>query len=92
MRKYLLLITTFLVILLLAASPFALPTPVLNWWAIGPSLKTASQGDVVLTGMVGQGITSAVSLADSELCAGFLCMAAEFIESLKDLFLPLILK
>jgi hypothetical protein len=92
MRKYLLPITTILMILLLAASPFVEPEPVIDWWTIGPSLNTISQGDILLTGMVGQGVTGAVSLADSELCAGFLCMAAEFIESLKDLFLPLILK
>ena len=92
MRKYFLLITTFVVIPLLAASPFAGSEPVIDWWAIGPSLNTVSQGDIELTGMVGQGIIGDVSQAESELCSGFLCMAAEFIESLKDLFLPLILR
>jgi len=92
MRKHLLLITTIVLILFLAASPSIEPEPVIDWWAIGPSLKTVSEGDILLTGMVGQGITGDVSQGESELCSGFLCMAVEFIESFKDIFLPLILR
>ncbi len=89
MHKRYLLILLLLMLILIAAAPFTPPTPVIDWWTIGPSLKTVSQGDIVLTGMVGQGVAGQVSQDSSELCSGFLCTLTEFIRSV---FLPLIFK
>lgn len=89
MKKILLILASVLVLLLLAASPFAPASPVIDWWAIGPSSASVSSGAIDLDATVGQGIIGQVTKADSELCSGYRCILAEFLALI---YLPLIMK
>jgi len=87
MRNHpLLILIALLALLLLAAGPLA--TPAIDWWSIGPGSAVLTQGSVELHGMVGQGFAGEVSLADTRLCSGFLCLGPW----MNLLYLPVIRK
>lgn len=72
-----LMLLAVLALLLLAAMMFA-PNTVIDWWSIGPGSAVLTEGSVELQGMVGQGVAGEVSLADTRLCSGFLCLGSFF--------------
>lgn len=86
MKKILLILTAVLVLLLLAAAPFAPAVSEIDWWAVGPSSSMLSTGTTTLHSVIGQGIAGE---ANAELCSGYLCLFSEY---LRLIYMPLIQK
>lgn len=87
-KNIFLLIPLLVLLLLLAATPFA-PAVVIDWYAVGPGGVILTENNVDLYSVVGQGIAGQISYADSEICSGYLCM---FTRLLHWIYLPLIVR
>jgi len=86
MKKLIMILTAVLVLLLLAASPFAPAVSEIDWWAIGPSSSRLSSGTITIESVVGQGIAGRTG---EGFCTGYLCI---FADLLRLIYLPIIMK
>lgn len=87
MKRTLILLTS-VVLLVLAGVVLANGAPTINWWTIGGGGGHAEAGIYALDATVGQTVTGVAMTGDSELCAGFWCVAAgEYV-----VYLPAIMK
>jgi len=86
MKKFILILTAVLVLLLLAAAPFERAVTAIDWWAVGASSSTLSSGAITLDSVVGQSIAGP---AGGGLSSGYLSV---FIENLALIYLPLVIK
>lgn len=81
----------FFIMLLLLLSSLAANQRVTNfaidWFAIGPSSTILQQGEIELHSVIGQGIAGEVSMPQTNLCSGYLCLFSQWIGKV---FLPLI--
>lgn len=86
MRKLVLILTAVLVLLFLAADPFAPAASAIDWWAIGSFSSRLSSGTIAIESAVGQGIAGRTG---EGFCSGYLCIYSDY---LKFIHLPLIMK
>lgn len=70
-KKFLPWLLLLILILLVAAVPFA-PDIAINWWAIGAGSKTVSSGSLSLEGMLGQPAAGQLFSSQTELNVGYL--------------------
>ena len=87
-KQYRLILLTLILLLLIAAVPFA-PDISIDWWAIGPGSQNSTVDSVTLDSMIGQPVAGATSLGTTQLNSGFLQALWEF---LSNLFLPMIVR
>ncbi len=87
-KQYRLILLTLILLLLIAAVPFA-PDISIDWWAIGPGSQISTVDSVTLDSMIGQPVAGATSLGTTQLNSGFLQALWEF---LSNLFLPMIVR
>lgn len=89
MRMLIKIICTLLVFTVLFAAAPIQSLIEIDWWSVGPGSQTLSNGNIALTGMVGQAVSFEVGEGDYDMYSGYLYLPFEL---LMLLYLPVILK